>query len=91
MVLVHLFGIFNSGGREVGMVQDNEEVLILDARSSIGNNWHAMEVGGGDYKFFVHLQTPLDIPCGDLLIIPTSLLKANQLVMKCVSGGASIN
>ena len=91
MVLVHVFGIFNSGGREVGMVQDNEEVVILDAQSSIGNNWHAMEVGGGDYKFFVHLQTPLDIPCGDFLIVPTSLLKANQLVTKCVSGGASIN
>ena len=86
-----MFGILDSGGREVGMVQYNEEVVIFDARSFIGNNWHAMEVGGGDYKFFVYLQTPLDIPCGDLVIIPTSLLKANQLVTKCVSGGTSIN
>ena len=78
-----MFGIFDSGGREVGMDQDNEEVVISDARSSIGNKWYAMEVGGGDYKFFVHLQTPLDIPCGDLLIVPTSLLKSNQLVTKC--------
>ena len=75
--MVHVFGIFNSGGKEVGMVQDNEEVVIFDARSSTGNNWHAMEVGGGDYKFLVHLQTPLYIPCGDLLIAPTSLLKPN--------------
>ena len=55
MVLVHVFGIFNSGEKEVGMGQDNEEVVILDARSSIGNNWHAMEVGGGDYKFLMHI------------------------------------